>query len=177
MCRAKQLASQGRPARTTSFDCGCRGCKWCDPNWLNWKLWRLRCIYSEFGLVDLHLGDQSFFSRCSNPFCNFWRASWRPYVRGYDDCVVRSASWKARINIHLENESCCCCKLRGMQVGWAVSKQGERLQELCPNPFLDTKPCVGYFQSVIFFLHFFFPNKSGSYSIYSAFYVYYYRIL
>lgn len=71
----------------------------------------------------------------------------------YNDCVVKPDSWEPCIDTYLENEI-CYCKLSGMQVGWAVSKQGERLQELYPNPFLDTKPCTGYFQWLIFSLHF-----------------------
>lgn len=124
---------------------------------VNWKLWHLHCIYTKLGLVDLHPWCQNLFSYSSNPFCWFCCVSWRFYVWGYDDCVVRSASWAPYIDMHLENEI-CCCKLRGMQVGCALSKQGERL---CPNLFQDTRPRRDYLQPLVFFLHFLFSNKSG----------------
>lgn len=160
MGRATQLASQGRPARTTSFDpVAALGANGVTPaGWTgNFD------IYAAFTLSLVWLtstcGIKAFSHAAPTPSAGFGvrrgDLAW-----GYDDGVVRSASWEPHIDRQLGNESCSYCKLRGMQVGWAVSEQGEGLQEpqihfMILNPIQLTFNCSYSFWIIFFF------NTSG----------------
>lgn len=154
MCRAKHLACQGRSVRTISLNSvTALGASFMTP--LETQIWRhWHCLHtcwvwvgwpplagSKTLLVLLHSILLILLRVKETLLVGLWSLCHWVSLMGAP-CWCEHGKWF------------WCCKLRRMHMGWAGSKQGKMVQELCPNLFLDPKSYIDYIQLFRCFLFF-----------------------